>query len=90
MTYKSDKRLYLNADRSEIVEEGSPEATFLLVSEGGTVSTEDAKKYGLSAKARDAAEESEDKPKSEADKAEQKQLEEPPQNKARAMRSAKD
>jgi hypothetical protein len=47
--FVSDKRLYVNADRSKIVDETDPEATFLLVGEGGTVSDEDAEKYGLKA-----------------------------------------
>lgn len=44
--FVSDKRLYLNADRSKVVEEG-PDAAYLLVGEGGMVSAEDAEKYGL-------------------------------------------
>ena len=46
-TYTADKRLYLNRDKSEIVEEDSPEAAFLLAAEGQEVSQEDVEKYGL-------------------------------------------
>ena len=41
------KALYVNADKSRLVPEDSPEAAFVLVGENGTVSDEDAKKYGL-------------------------------------------
>lgn len=45
--FKSDKRLYVNRDETEIVEEGSPEAASLLVGAGGEIPDEVAKKYGL-------------------------------------------
>jgi hypothetical protein len=47
--YKNDtgKHIYLNADKTAIAEEGSPEAAFLLVGPGGEVSDADAVKYGL-------------------------------------------
>jgi hypothetical protein len=80
MPFKSDKRLYVNADRSKIVEEDSPEAAYLLVGEGGQVSDEDAKKYGLKAPKAEA----------KAEEPESKQVAEPPQNKAQTMRSGKD
>lgn len=41
------KALYVNADKSKLVAEDSPEAAFVLAGENGTVSDEDAKKYGL-------------------------------------------
>lgn len=44
---KADKRYYLNADRSRVVEEGDPEAAYLLAHEGGDIPTEDAKRYRL-------------------------------------------
>lgn len=37
---QSDKRLYLTVDRERVVEEGDPDAAFLLVAEGGMVPTE--------------------------------------------------
>lgn len=45
-TMISDKRLYLNADKTKVVPEG-PDAAFLLVAEGGELDNETAKKYGL-------------------------------------------
>lgn len=47
--FVSDKRIYLNADKSAVVEEGHPDAAFLLAAEGGTVTAEQAKQYGLKA-----------------------------------------
>jgi hypothetical protein len=44
---KATKRLFVNADKSKIVEEGSADAAFLLVGEGQEISDEDAEKYGL-------------------------------------------
>lgn len=44
----SDKTLYLNADRTKVVDEGSEDAAFLLVREGGVLSAEDAERYGIS------------------------------------------
>lgn len=43
----SDKRLFLTADRSRVVEENDPAAAHLLVGAGGTVSQADAERYGL-------------------------------------------
>lgn len=51
MPFKSDKRLYQTADRSRLVEESDPDAAFLFVAEGQTVSDEDAERYGLEAPA---------------------------------------
>lgn len=45
--FVSDRRLYVTADKSEVVEEGDEKAAFLLVGEGGVVSEEDANRYGL-------------------------------------------
>lgn len=73
-TYKSDKRLYVNADRSKVVSEDSPEAAYLLVSEGGEIPEEEAKRYGLVKSSKMAtAEESGTKARSA-----------PPENKARS------
>ena len=44
--YVSDKRLYLTR-AGAVVEEGDPAADSLLVGEGGTISHEDAERYGL-------------------------------------------
>jgi hypothetical protein len=45
--YVSDRRLYVTADRECLVEEGDPKARFLLVAEGGELSMEEARRYGL-------------------------------------------
>lgn len=57
MPFKSDKALFLNADRTEVVEEGSPDAAFLLVGAGSSLDDNEAAKYGLknSSKAEDKA-----------------------------------
>lgn len=47
MAYTSDRRLYLNADGTKVVEHDDPEAAILLVGEGGELSDADAAKYGL-------------------------------------------
>lgn len=44
---KADKRYYLNADRSRVVEEGDPDAAYLLAAEGTDISNEDVERYGL-------------------------------------------
>lgn len=46
-TFVSDRRIYLNADKTAVVEEGSPEATHLLVAKNGELSQEDAERWGL-------------------------------------------
>lgn len=43
----ADKRYYTNADRSKIVKEGSEDAAFLVVAEGGEVTSEMEEKYGI-------------------------------------------
>lgn len=45
--FTSTKRLYLNADKTKVVEEGDPEAAWVLVGEGGQIPLEDAERYGL-------------------------------------------
>lgn len=47
---ESGKPLYLNADKTKVVEEGA-EAAFLLVGPGGEVPDAEAEKYGLGKKA---------------------------------------
>ena len=39
--------IYLNADKTEVVEEGSEEAAYLLVASGGQIPIEVAEQYGL-------------------------------------------
>lgn len=51
----ADKRYYLTADRSRVVEEGDPEAAVLLAAEGTLVAEEDAKRYGLDLSEKGAA-----------------------------------
>jgi hypothetical protein len=50
----ADKRYYTNADRTELVPEGSPDAAYLVVGEGGEVTDEMAEKYGIKGKAKEA------------------------------------
>lgn len=50
--YTSEKRLYVTADRSRVVDEDDPEAAYLLVGEGGELDDAEAKKYGLKAPAK--------------------------------------
>lgn len=54
--YTADKRLYVNADGTKVVDEDSPDAASLLIAEGGELSDEDAKKYGLKNTAESKAE----------------------------------
>lgn len=43
----SGKRLYLNADRDEVVEEGNPEAAYLLAAPGAMIPMAEAARIGL-------------------------------------------
>ena len=43
----SNRRLYLTADKSRVVEEGDTEAAYLLVGEGGALDDDTAARYGL-------------------------------------------
>ena len=43
----ADRAYYLNADQTDVVAEGSPDAAFLLVAAGGQIAEAEAKKYGL-------------------------------------------
>lgn len=45
--FAAETRLYLNADKSAVVAEDSPEATYLLAPVGGYVAPEEVKRYGL-------------------------------------------
>lgn len=47
-TLRADRRLYVTADRSEIVEEGDPRGAWLLVGEGGVIGESDVQKYRVS------------------------------------------
>lgn len=47
MPFKSDRDIYLNADKSAVVEEGDPDAAFLLVGAGSEIDDTEAAKYGL-------------------------------------------
>lgn len=44
---RSDRRLCVTADRSELVEETDPRAAFLLVQEGGWIGEGDVVRYGV-------------------------------------------
>jgi hypothetical protein len=50
MTYVSDKRIYVNRELTDIVPEDHPDGALLLVPEGGTLTDEDAARWGLSGK----------------------------------------
>jgi len=93
---RADKRYYLNADRSRVVEEGHPSAAYLLAAEGDDISNEDVKRYGLGKKqapepepmvvhstAADVQTEDDDKPETKA-------VEKAPANKARSAKDAED
>jgi hypothetical protein len=55
-TNTTGKRLYLNADKSKVVEEDSEEAAHLLVGVDGEIPIEEAEQYGLTKKAKPTAE----------------------------------
>jgi hypothetical protein len=61
MVYKAAKRLWVNAERDKVVEEGDPDAAFLLLAEGQEMPDEEAKKYGLGGEKAVRAEVQEDK-----------------------------
>jgi hypothetical protein len=44
---RADRRLWETADRSRVVEDGDPEAAFLLCIPGDEIPEEQAKRYGL-------------------------------------------
>jgi hypothetical protein len=70
MPYTADERLYLDAN-GNVVKEGDPNAATLLVGVGGQLSDEDARRYGLASKAK-------------TEPAEEKSVNEPRPNKAKA------
>jgi hypothetical protein len=43
----SDRRLFLTADKERVVEDGDPEACFLLVGQGCELPMAEAERYGL-------------------------------------------
>lgn len=43
----ADRRLWLTADRSQVVEEGHPDARFIFCGPGRRISVENATRYGL-------------------------------------------
>lgn len=45
--YVTDRRLYLDASRSRVVEEGDPAAAFLLASAGKELDAATVERYGL-------------------------------------------
>jgi len=45
--YRAPRRLYLSRDKERVVEEGDPEAGFLLAGAGAEVPEEDVKRYKL-------------------------------------------
>lgn len=52
--FQTDKRLYLTADKSRVVEEDDPERAFLFKGVGATVTGAEAEEYGLSGPDADA------------------------------------
>lgn len=81
MPYRSEKRLYLTADRTRVVEEGDSDAAYLLVSEGGEISDQEAKQYGLTGKAKAEPKDA------DASEADTKAISAPPENKARVIKA---
>jgi len=54
MAYRLDRRLWLTAERDRVVEDGDPEAAFLLGAPGQILSDAEAQRYGLTGKKADA------------------------------------
>lgn len=50
-----DRKLWLTADRDKVVEDGDPEAAFLLGAEGATVPDDEAERLGLTGSKQKAA-----------------------------------
>ena len=46
-TIKSDRRLYLTADKKRVVEHGDPEAATLFVAAGRGLKPDDQKRFGI-------------------------------------------
>lgn len=87
---RADKRYYVTADRSRIVEEDDPEAAILLAPEGGDISNEDAKRYQLGRYAPEPEQDNAGSVKAEEKPAETKAVGAPPENKARTSSAKKD
>jgi hypothetical protein len=85
---QSEKRLYLTVEKDRVVEEGDPDAAFLMVNEGGEVPAEHVHLYREYRKAHEA--EPKAAAKAPADDAlEEKAVEKAPENKARATAEKK-
>jgi hypothetical protein len=69
MMWTAPRRLYVNADRSKVVDEGDPEAAALLVGAGGQIEEAEAERLGLLDK------------KAQAKAPATKQVDHPPENK---------
>ncbi len=54
MGFTADRRLWLTVDSERVVDDGDPDAAFLLAGEGAEVSDEDAKRYDLKKKPKPA------------------------------------
>lgn len=86
--YRATERLYFNADRSKVVQEGDPEAASLFTTPGKEISAEDAERFGLiPAKAAKADKAEAPETKAEDEPAENK-AKAAPENKAKAPRKA--
>jgi hypothetical protein len=46
-----DRKLWLTADKDQVVEDGDPRASFLYATPGDELSDEDVKQYGIKVKA---------------------------------------
>lgn len=47
--YTTDRKLWLTADKAEVVEDGDPRAAFLLASKGKALDAETVERYSLDA-----------------------------------------
>lgn len=79
--YVADRKLYLNADRSEVVEENDPAAAYLYATPGQVVEPAEAEKYGLHGARKADVKAGADK--EEAEAPDVKQQREPAESKAR-------
>lgn len=52
---QADRKLWLTADRERVVEDGDPDAAFLLAAEGDELDDEDVERYGLNRSQKKAA-----------------------------------
>lgn len=58
MSWRADRRIYTTYDGTRVVDEGSSEAAFLLVGDGGEVPDDVAERLGLSDRPAEKARES--------------------------------